>query len=295
MKCAHPYCPMGHGMATWTDVVTSPEAKIRSTDQAQYLLALAACGPLTSGPIVFPDGLLSGAQFQRLLAMCPCLYAQVPAKVSAKGVVHLCEITLQRPIVSSNVYQAFEVQHPRDGTPPYLFPPITPGASGGDIMETFCSEVLENHGVPHMKLDRDGWPQWSSKSHVSLNAGKMQALKLYGDILIPCAPHNLLVSVKSEAARERFVVSGNRLESVGFGFFNEPNEFWTTSRMNLLKRWGFSAIYMPDDTLRAINEHLAERGTSSNAININGRPLFRSLTAFGDDIERIAGQLCMEI
>lgn len=295
MKCLHPYCPMGHGLDSWADVVASPQAKIQSKDQADLLLALAACGPLDSGLVAFPEGVVNRAPFQRLLRLCPCLYAQVPTKISARGVVHLCEVTLQQSIVSSNVYQAFQIQHPGAGTAPYRYPPAVSGAGGGDIMEAPCSEVLENHGVPHMDIDNHGWPQWSTKAHVSLNAGKMQPLKLYGDILVPCAPHNLLVSVKSEAARERFVVSGNRLESVGFGFFNDPSEFWTSSRMNLLKRWGFSAIYMPDNTLHAIDVHLAQKGTSSNAININGRPLFRSLSDFGGDIARIAGALSMAI
>ncbi|QSX78936.1 hypothetical protein [Agrilutibacter solisilvae] len=178
---------------------------------------------------------------------------------------------------------------------PFLHPPLVAATAGGDIMEALCSEVLSNHGVPHMSLDVEGWPTWSSRAHVSLNTGKLRQLKLYGDFLIPCAPHNLLISVKSEAARERFIVSGNRLESVGFGFFAEPDEFWTSSRMNLMKRWGFVAIYMPDSTLQAILNHLKANNTTSDAININGRPLFRSLSDFGDDMARIAGKVSTAI
>lgn len=162
-------------------------------------------------------------------------------------------------------------------------------------MEALCSEVLTNHGVPHMEVGHDGWPAWVSNSHVSLNGGKLKDLKLYGDILVPAAPHNILISVKSEAARERFVVSGNRLESVGFGFFNDASEFWTTSRMNLLKRWGFSAVYMPKKTLDEIQHHLIEKGTTTHAININGRPLYRDLIQFGDDIASVAGKMSMRI
>lgn len=158
-------------------------------------------------------------------------------------------------------------------------------------MEALCSEVLQNHGVPHMEMDSDGWPEWSSPAHVSLNRGKMRKVKLYGDLMIPSAPHNVLISVKSEAARERFIVSGNRLESVGFGFFNDPSEFWTSSRMDLLKRWGFAAVYMPGATVLAIEEHLRQKNTSSHNVNINGRPLFRALTEFGPDMYRIAGKL----
>jgi hypothetical protein len=162
-------------------------------------------------------------------------------------------------------------------------------------MEALCSEVLTNHGIPHMAKTASGWPVWDSSSHVSLNTGKMRRLKLYGDILVPCAPHNLLISVKSEKARERFVVSGNRLESVGFGFFDDPSEFWTSSRMNLLKRWGFVAIYMPTDTLAAINAHLAAKRTTSHATNINGEPLYRDLAEFGPHIAKVAGKISMDI
>src|SRR5699024_702735 len=109
------------------------------------------------------------------------------------------------------------------------------------------------------------------------------------------APHNILISVKSEAARERFVVSGNRLESVGFGFFNDAREFWTTNRMNLYKRWGFSAIYMPTDTLNALKDHLDREGTTKHSVNINGRDLFRDLATFGDDMARYAGKLSLGI
>lgn len=297
MDCSHPHCPMGQGLPSWRDVVASPEARIKLSDQNIYEHALASCGHLGAGAVASAalSSIVNTAQFKRLLALCPCLYAQLDIKVTARAVTHLCEVTLGASIQSSNVYDAFKIQHPTVGSSSFRFPPIRPGASGGDIMETLCSEVLTNHGVPHMKLDRHGWPEWQTKTHVSLNSGKMRALKLYGDILIPAAPHNILVSVKSEAARERFVVSGNRLESIGFGFFNDASEFWTTSRMNLLKRWGFSAIYLPSDTLAAISSHLVQKGTSSHAININGHPLFRPLMDFGEDIARFAGRLSINV
>jgi len=172
---------------------------------------------------------------------------------------------------------------------------VTPGAGGGDIMEALCSEVLDNEGVPHMKVGSDGWPVWGVKTHVSLNSGGFHPLKLYGDILVPCAPHNLLISVKSEAARERFVVSGNRLESIGFGFFSDASEFWTTNRMGLLKRWGFVAVYMPTQTLNAIEARIQSSGTQAHNVNINGRPLYRDLRDFGSDVFRVAGKLSSEI
>lgn len=294
MQCLHPNCPRGRGLQSWAHVLALPDLKIKGSDRAPLLAALATCGPLTHVGNI-PSTMLKRSVFKRLLACCPCLYVQVPIKVSARAVVHLCEVTLGQDIVSNNVYQAFEIQHPSMPHTPFLHQPMISGASGGDIMEAFCSEVLDNHGVPHVKKDADGWPIWTTRSHVSLNSGKMQPLKLYGDILIPCAPHNLLISVKSEAARERFIVSGNRLESVGFGFFSEAREFWTSSRMNLLKRWGFIAIYMPHTTLHKIEHHLNSVGTTSDATNINGRPLFRSLAEFGGDMHRIAGKLSLSI
>jgi hypothetical protein len=228
---------MGHGAPDWATVINSPAAKIRIGDRPQLLSALDSCGPLGSAIPAIPSGMIASAPFKRILDLCPCLYAQLPDAVSARGVVHLCEVTLGRIIDSASVYDAFKIQHPGMPAHPFLHPPANSGAGGGDIMEALCCEVLCNHGVPHMEIGADNWPVWSSKSHISLNSGRMNSLKLYGDILIPSAPHNILISVKSEAARERFVVSGNRLESVGFGFFNDPGEFWTVNRINLLKRW----------------------------------------------------------
>lgn len=286
MRCLHPFCPMGEGLADWNEVLDVPELKIRTKLKSDLLSELAACGAL-AGPVAFAPDLMSGAAFRRLLEACPCLYTQLDTRVSARGVVHLCEISLGERISSANVCDAFYVQHPHKG-PDFLHPPVAEGASGGEVMEELCAEVLENHGVPHMAIGANGWPIWSSKSHVSLNKGKFHSLKLYGDILIPCAPHNLLVSVKSEAARERFVVSGNRLESVGFGFFSDPSEFWTSNRMTLLRRWGFAAVYMPASTLEAISVH---RGGVDDIININGRPLYRDIAEFGGDMQRVAGRL----
>lgn len=295
MRCLHPHCPMGNSTPDWQTVVCSQEANIRASDQAAMLDFLSQYGQLGHGVNQTPSIIMQTAAFMRVLELCPCLYAQVDIRVSAKGVVHLCEVTLNRPIDSGNVYDAFEIQHPTKTGISFSYAPVRPGAGGGDIMEALCAEVLTNHGVPPMELDPSGWPIWASRSHLSLNAGKMSALKLYGDILIPAAPHNILISVKSEAARERFIVSGNRLESVGFGFFNDASEFWTESRMNLLKRWGFSAIYMPTNTLQLLNNKLQQNNRLSHALNINGRPLFRNLTDFGPDIAGVAGKLSFDL
>lgn len=290
MRCLHPHCPMGGGLSDWGSVLDLPELRIRRRDKIALRGALAACGPL-AGRVTFDPALTSTAAFHRLAIACPCLYAQIAVKVTARAVVHLCEVTLGRRVTSSNVCDAFDIQHPAKG-PPFAHPPVVPGAAGGDIMEALCSEVLENDGVPHMRCGLDDWPAWESRSHVSLNRGKFHPLKLYGDILIPCAPHNLLISVKSEAARERFVVSGNRLESVGFGFFSDPAEFWSKNRMTLLRRWGFVAVYMPASTLAAVTSRL---GTLDGPVNINGRPLYRDLAHFGSDMCRVAGKLSSDL
>ena len=295
MRCLHPYCPTGHGHDNWEQVLEDESLRIRRNDKDSYLRYLSHFQDLAGAAGVEPELIAGTAGFKRVLAACPCLYAQIRLQATARATVHFCEITLGRAIDSHNVFDAFKIQHPNILEPTYAFPPCIPSTAGGDIMEQLCSEVLTNHGIPHMDFDEQGWPTWGANRHLSLNGGRMTPLKLYGDILIPAAPHNILVSVKSEAARERFVVSGNRLESVGFGFFNDASEFWTTSRMNLLKRWGFSAIYMPRETLDRLLAELDNRGTTSAAVNINGRQLFRPLEEFGDDMVNIAGKLSMSL
>jgi hypothetical protein len=262
-----------------------------------WLNSLPAIG---SGVVKRPGRkVISGAAFERLLEVAPCLYAQVLERPSAKGIVHLTELTVGSSVSSKNIMRCFQIQHPRLKKHPerYKFPPaITKDGPGpGDITEALCSELLSNNDLPLMRKQPDGFPVWASKSHISLNDGKMSPLKLYGDLMIPAAPHNILISVKTEGARERLLVSGNRLESVGFGFFDRPEEFWTPNRINLFKRWGFMAIYMPVDTLNAIENKLKlERRTHENT-NINGRKLFRSLEDFAPDMYRIAGRLTIEL
>ena len=118
----------------------------------------------------------------------------------------------------------------------------------------------------------------------------MQSLQALGDILIPCAPTNLVISVKSEAARERLLYSANSIEGIGFGFFKEPEEFWTSSRMSLYKRMGFTAIYMPDVTCAAVMARVAIDGNDRHAININGTALYRPLSSFAEDMTRVVGR-----
>jgi hypothetical protein len=231
---------------------------------------------------------MSKGQLRTLLNLSPCLFNQIEINPTARGIVHLCEVALGMPITSANVYKAFLIQHPK--TPGFTIPPFGKARSGGAIMEMLCSETLASAGIPAMPLGADKWPEWRMPGHVLLNEGKMAALKALGDILVPCAPTNIVISIKSEVARERLLYSANSIEGVGFGFFKEPQEFWTVSRMSLFKRMGFSAIYMPDGTHKAVTDHLAGEGTTRHAVNINGSDLYRPLTLFGDDMRRVVGR-----
>lgn len=293
MKCLHPQCPMGHGCSSWDEVLSSESVNVRPRDRAVFETFLDGLGPPGAGA----PGLdrLPKDPLNRLLKACPCLFTQLDVQVTAPAVVHLCEITLEARIDSTNVEQAFRIQNPRENQTTFSIPPVTSGAGGGNIMEYLCSEVLANHGIPEMSLTSDGWPDWHSPSHILLNTGKMQPVRIYGDILIPSAPHNLLISVKSESARERLLSSGNRLESVGFGFFNDASEFWNVNRMNSYKRWGFVAIYMPKQTHNEIYNKLKNDRTRDVAININGNALYRPLEEFGRDMKQVAGRVSRDL
>ena len=157
-------------------------------------------------------------------------------------------------------------------------------------MEMLCSEVLTSAGILPMPLGTGSWPDWKMPGHVLLNEGKMARLQALGDILIPCAPTNLIISVKSEVARERLLYSANSIEGIGFGFFKQADEFWTSSRMSLYKRMGFTAIYMPDETHHAVMSHVVAQGEERHAVNINGTELYRPLSVFADDMLRVVGK-----
>src|SRR5689334_2993325 len=104
MNCHHPNCPMGGGAPDWTAVVEAAAKTARA--RTELLAALSPIGPPgTAAPAIPPDVLRSAA-FERVLEACPCLYSQVDATVTARGVVHLCEVTLGARIVSSNVNDA---------------------------------------------------------------------------------------------------------------------------------------------------------------------------------------------
>lgn len=289
MRCLHPHCPMGTGTVAWTDVVDHPAMKVKTKNRAAMIAGLGVFGPLSRPPVLHVLPKMYRWQYDMIMFLCPCLFNQVNVRASARGIVHFCEMSLGKRIVSSNVNEAFKVQHP-SLPPQFIFPPAQGGQNGGDIMEMLCSEVLANEGIPVMGPDADGWPKWNMPGHILLNEGKMRSLKAFGDILVPCGPTNLVISVKSEAAKERLLYSSNAIEGVGFGFFKHPNEFWTPSRMNLYKRMGFSAIYVPDGTHQKIVDYLAVEGTSEHAVNVNGTPLYRPHSEFGADMLRVVGK-----
>lgn len=294
MDCLHPHCPTGRGAKSWDEVVDFPLLKVREADKPALLAALKKdFNALSSPAIAKPKPAQNSALVNRLLRLCPCLFNQIELPASAEAIVHLCEISLGVTITSTNVYDAFLVQYPKKER--FAFPPLKGCKIGGTVMEMLCSEVLQNEQIPRMSLNADGWPDWKSPGHMLLNQARMRDLQALGDILIPCAPTNLLISVKTEAARERLLYSANSIEGIGFGFFNEPKEFWTRSRMLLFKRMGFTAIYLPDTTHAAIFAKLKERKHELFAVNLNGTPLYRPLSTFGADMRRIVGKSSFDL
>ncbi|WP_167853468.1 hypothetical protein [Roseovarius aestuariivivens] len=235
------------------------------------------------------------AHMKTLLRLCPCLVTQMDVAVDARAVVHLCELTLGFPISPANVAQAFDIQHPRGRA--WRFPPFrVPTAGVGDISEFLCSDLLHNAGILRMELGADGWPDWQIPGHALMNSGKLRDLRALGDILVPCAPTNLVISVKTESARERLLYSANSIEGIGFGFFTQPDEFVTRRRIQLFKRMGFSAIYMPDATLDQVRDTLLRRREDlANVQNIYGTQLYRPHSIFTDDILRVVGRSAFDL
>ncbi|WFU31301.1 hypothetical protein QA635_32790 [Bradyrhizobium brasilense] len=294
MDCLHPHCPAGHGAKSWKDVVESPLLRARKGDKPVLLAALAKdFGPLSSPPYARMLPVPNAALIERLVRLCPCLFNQLDLAATAEAIVHLCEISLGAIITSANVYDAFQVQYP--GRESFAFPPVKGSAIGGTVMEMFCSEVLQNEQIPRMETDAEGWPKWRMPGHILLNQKKMKDRQALGDIMIPCAPTNLLISVKTEAARERLLYSANSIEGIGFGFFSQPHEFWTPGRMRLFKRMGFSAIYLPDNTHQEIAGKLDKNGETRFAVNLNGTALYRPLSQFGSDMRRVVGRSSFDL
>jgi len=226
----------------------------------------------------------------RVLEACPCLYSQVQTQITAAGVVHLCETTLGTVIDSTNVEQAFDIQHPSQG-PGFLHPPAVPGSDAGKIIEKICERYMVNGGIQRIDAQRPP-VQWQLPGFISLNHGMMHRMQSFGDFLIPAAPSNIIVSCKTQAARERLLNSGIRVDTVGFGFFNEAREFWSSGKINVLRRFGFTAVYMPVATLDEIESHL---DAEPLPVNVNGTALYRPITEFVDDMRRVNGGVSLEL
>jgi len=292
MECLHPTCPLRDKPGSWHEVVE--RVCKRQRDKIPLYKILVRTGGLHEDSFSAKPDWPNEALAERLFGLCPCLYAQFSHDDSnaALGITHLCAITIGERINSLNAKKAFAVQHPSEGRA-YKYPPIAANTSAGNISEAFCSEILENEGISHMEFDEEGWPQWESEGHVSLNAGKFHRVKTYGDILIPAAPTNILISVKTETTKERLMVSGNRFESIGFGFFTKPEEFWSHDKPILFRRMGFAAIYMPTSTYRELSDTLEERKIPN--VNINGTELYRPITRFGTDMRRVAGKVSLDL
>ena len=288
MICLHPNCPMGGGLSNWQEVVDDPRVKVMAGEKAGLLAQLVALSLNVIGnPYAFQ--VQNRNLLDRLMKWLPCLYTQINEPTSAESIVHLCEITLGARINSANVYDAFRIQNPSDVARTFSISAQNHRGVPGNISEALCSEVLTNEGLPRLDLDAHGWPVLG-RGHINLNKGKMRDVKAFGDILIPCAPSNIIISVKTQAAKERLLYSANMIEGVGFGFFNDPKEFWTPSRMNLFKRMGFTVIYLPDPVHAAIIAELSQKGISSLATNVNGKDLYRPISRFGIEMVHIAGK-----
>lgn len=117
MKCMHPHCGMPGAHSTWADVAAHPWMRVKPADQTAFAAALAASfGPLATPAAARSVPAMTKSRLKALLLLCPCLYNQIDIAASPRGVVHFCEMTLGTAINSSNVYDAFQAQHPGTGT-----------------------------------------------------------------------------------------------------------------------------------------------------------------------------------
>jgi len=123
----------------------------------------------------------------------------------------------------------------------------------------------------------------------------------YGDFVLMCLPNNLWISVKSNFAKERLLVSGFGTDIIGVGFFVDSKEFTAGSRVTNHQRAGFLAIYLPDisvdedqirnntDTYSEVEKHYSDLNTAM-PVNNNGEPFYRKLSDLYKDIQQLLSQ-----
>lgn len=282
---------MGAGLSSWNDVACDEAVKLQASEVAAFVTHMEThyTTHLAAAPSQHPLPPITAAALKRLLREALCLFNQIDKPATPSAIVHFCELSLGSKIDSRNAWEAFLFQHPKQGSD-FVHGLNGRSGGGGTVMELLCSEILTNAGIPRMPLDADGWPKWAIPGHALLNEGKLGRWKALGDILVPCAPTNLVISVKTQSARERLLYSSNSIEGIGFGFFNQPNEFWTVSRMTLFKRMGFTAIYLPDHTHAEILKKLRSDKTEVHNTNVSGSALYRSIQDFGGDILNVVGK-----
>ena len=159
----------------------------------------------------------------------------------------------------------------------------TPETQSGNTNVGRISETLLDKGLRDL-LTKDAFFKVSKNE-----------MRTYGDFVLMCMPNNLWVSVKSNYARERLVVSGPSTDIIGVGFFVKYDEFTSNSKIRNYKRRGFLGIYLPDIP---VSEEQIDSGTNTysqiisyfeNADipepeNINDKPFFRRLSDLRKDL-----------
>jgi hypothetical protein len=101
-----------------------------------------------------------------------------------------------------------------------------------------------------------------------------------GDFVLTGHPYDLAISTKSYKAKERLLASGTGsllTPIVGWGLFKDPRE-WSEDRARSYLYRGFLAIYMPSQTLNAVDV------PSRKVLNMNGKILLRDLAKFPADL-----------
>ena len=126
-------------------------------------------------------------------------------------------------------------------------------------------------------------------------------IQSYGDFVLMCLPNNLWLSVKSNFARERLLASGYTNDIIGVGFFQDPSEFTSLTRIRNFQRAGFLAMYCPDSP---VTESQIQKDTTTyneiinyfkhNSIdaprNINGKEFIRPLGNLFNDLNALISE-----